>query len=152
MDDGAWALGSVERTALRYRFGGLKVQRAGRIWHRIDALRLQDPKLAATATWMWWEGKLLMQGFALIDVFRGEPDSRVEEFLRRRFYQWSNDVDARLREILAEDDQDSRDETWQDRAAKYSALLDEHKLRDAHRHAFKKPVSFTSRLSKKVCA
>ena len=149
MDDGAWYLGSVERASLRSGVGGLKRERAGRMWKKLEQMRQMDPAVAAKATWMWWEGALLMQGFAGIEVFRGEPDSRVEEFLRRRHYNWQKDIDATIRKHMAEDDQDSRaPETPEERASRYSSLLNEHKLREAHRWAFRQPKSFTSRLQK----
>lgn len=147
MDEGAWYLGTVERTTLRSTAGGRKRAVAARMWGKLETMRTQDPKLAARATWMWWEGTLLLEGFAGIEVFRGDPDSRVEEFLRRRHYNWARDLDDTNRRFLAEDDQDARGEDAKDVAAKYSTLLDDHKLREAHRHAFKAPVSFTRRHS-----
>ena len=92
---------------------------------------------------MWWEGTLLLQGFAGIEVFTGDPDSRVEEFLRQRDYGWARDLDATYRRWLAEDDQDARTGTEHpdDMAARYSSLLDDRKLRDAHRHVWRTPVS-----------
>ena len=148
MDDGAWYLGSVERTSLRYYVGGLKRQKAAKMWRKLELLRKEDHAMAAKATWMWWEGGLLMEGFAGIEIFRGEPDSRVEEFLRRRHYNWERDLNATIRKHMAEDDQEAREETEEDKAEKYSSLLNEHKLREAHRWAFRSPVSFTSKLQK----
>ena len=141
IDDGAWYLGSVERTEIRERVGGLKRARAARLWKRMATWALVDAASAARATWLWWEGTLLLQGFAGIEVFRGEPDSRVEEFVRRRHYQWSRNLDAALRRHMAEDDQDARPE---DKAATFSPLFSEQKLREAHRWAFRHPKSFTS--------
>ncbi len=144
MDEGAWFLGSIERTTIRERAGGHKRRIAARIWHKMDVLKLHDPKRAATAAWMWWEGTLLLQGFAGIEVFRGEPDSRVENFLRQRHYQWANDLDATLRRFAAEDDHERRGDADEIAAeVAHSTLIDDHRLRDAHRHAFRKPVSFT---------
>lgn len=145
MDEGAWYLGTVERTTIREAAGGRKRAIAARMWNKLDAMKLEDPRMAARATWMWWEGTLLLEGFAGIEVFRGEPDSRVEEFLRRRHYSWQRDLDATYRRFLAEDDQDRRGEDPADVAARYSSLLDDHKLREAHRYAFKRPVSITRR-------
>lgn len=145
IDDGAWYLGSVERTVLREMAGARKRLVAGRVWRKMDALKTVDPASAAKAAWMWWEGTLLMQGFAGIDVFTGEPDSRVEEFLRRRHYGWARDLDDTLRRMLAEDEQEERGEDAQDEAAKNSSMLDDRKLREAHRWAFRKPFTITSR-------
>lgn len=141
MGEGAWFLGSVERSTIREAVGASKRALAAKQWRRMDLLKQWDVRKAATASWMWWEGTLLLQGFAGIEVFRGEPDSRIEEFLRRRDYAWRADLDAAQRRFLAEDDQDGRDEDPTDVAARYSSLLDDRKLREAHRWAFRRPIS-----------
>lgn len=144
MDDGAWFLGSVERSTVREMVGGNKRRIAGRIWDKMDTLKMHDPVRAAKAAWMWWEGTLLVQGFAGIEVFRGEPDSRVEDFLRHRHYQWANDLDATLRRFVVEEDHERRGDDEQVAAEiVHSTLIDDHRLRDAHRHAFRQPKSFT---------
>lgn len=143
MGEGSWYLGSVEPSTVRERAGWAKRRRAANIWRRFEQVKTSDPRRAAQAVWMWWEGTLLLQGFAGIEVFTGDPDSRVEEFLRQRDYGWARDLDATYRRWLAEDDQDARTGTEHpdDMAARYSSLLDDRKLRDAHRHVWRTPVS-----------
>jgi hypothetical protein len=146
IDEGAWYLGSVEPTAIRLRMGGLKRARAARMWHAIHSGARPDPVRVARARWMWWEGTLLMEGFAGIEVFRGDPDSRVEEFLRRRHYGWANDLDATFRRFLAEEDQEGREDDPKDELVRASSMFEDHKLREAYKYAFTPPVSFTSKL------
>lgn len=133
MGGGAWALGSVCRNGLRDEVGLRKVRMAMTTvpQHRAAAGRLRA---------MLWEGKLLLQGFGLIETFKGDPDSRVEEYLRQRTYCWASELDAAWRRIM---DNDARSPEAEKEAEleRYSTMIDEKRLREAYRWAFKRPVS-----------
>lgn len=133
MGGGAWALGSLERNGIRDRVGARKVAMA-------TTARPATKQAARRIRAMLWEGRLLQQGFGLIETFKGEPDSRIEEYLRERTYCWATQLDSLWRRIMA-DDMRSAESEEQAELEHYSTMIDERRLRDAYRWAFKRPVS-----------
>lgn len=138
LGQGKWFLGTLAPTPVRYRAGARKVSAA----HRLKPQNAAD---MARALWMHYEGSLLLQGFAGWQIFTGEPDSAIEEYARLRSYQWDKEVDRQLARVEWEARQSpaalAQKDDAEDNAALYSTVYEESRLREAHRWAFKRPVS-----------